>query len=301
MLVDRGELDVDAPGRRLLAGVLGQGQEERAGAAPDVAHLGRLRLGPAVLDPRHVRLGRPRPSGWRCSGPWWEPGTASGYHANNQGHLVGEVIRRITGKTFKRFVAEEIAGPLGADFQVGRPRGGLGPDRARRPPAAAGRRLPHPRPRVGAGEDLHRAGRLGEGGQLTGVAAGRSRRAQRALERARRAAGAAHDVARRRGRRRAAALAEDDRPGVRPAGRRRRPRARRAVPLGHRLLPGLAGDPVRARGPHVLLGRLGRLDDRDGPRPAADDQLHDEPDGARHPRLRPRARPTSEAVYAALG
>jgi CubicO group peptidase (beta-lactamase class C family) len=51
--------------------------------------------------------------------PWWEPGTASGYHANNQGHLVGELVRRITGKTFKRFVAEEIAGPLGADFQVG--------------------------------------------------------------------------------------------------------------------------------------------------------------------------------------
>jgi CubicO group peptidase (beta-lactamase class C family) len=51
--------------------------------------------------------------------PWWEPGTAAGYHANNQGHLVGEVIRRITNKTFKRFVAEEIAGPLGADFQVG--------------------------------------------------------------------------------------------------------------------------------------------------------------------------------------
>ena len=51
--------------------------------------------------------------------PWWEPGTASGYHANNQGHLVGEVIRRITGKHLKQFVAEEIAGPLGADFQIG--------------------------------------------------------------------------------------------------------------------------------------------------------------------------------------
>jgi CubicO group peptidase (beta-lactamase class C family) len=51
--------------------------------------------------------------------PWWEPGTASGYHSANQGHLVGEVIRRITGRTFKQFVAEEIAGPLGADFQVG--------------------------------------------------------------------------------------------------------------------------------------------------------------------------------------
>jgi CubicO group peptidase (beta-lactamase class C family) len=51
--------------------------------------------------------------------PWWEPGTASGYHANNQGHLIGEVLRRITGKHLKRFVAEEIAGPLAADFQIG--------------------------------------------------------------------------------------------------------------------------------------------------------------------------------------
>ena len=51
--------------------------------------------------------------------PWWEPGTASGYHAQNQGHLVGEVIRRVSGRTLKQFVAEEIAGPLGADFQIG--------------------------------------------------------------------------------------------------------------------------------------------------------------------------------------
>jgi CubicO group peptidase (beta-lactamase class C family) len=51
--------------------------------------------------------------------PWWKPGTASGYHALNQGHLVGEVVRRISGKTLKEFVATEIAGPLGADFQIG--------------------------------------------------------------------------------------------------------------------------------------------------------------------------------------
>ena len=51
--------------------------------------------------------------------PWWEPGTASGYHALNYGHLVGEIVRRISGKTLKQFVAEEIAGPLGADFQIG--------------------------------------------------------------------------------------------------------------------------------------------------------------------------------------
>jgi CubicO group peptidase (beta-lactamase class C family) len=53
--------------------------------------------------------------------PWWEPGTASGYHAINQGHLVGEVVRRITGRSLGRFFAEEIARPLGADFHIGLP------------------------------------------------------------------------------------------------------------------------------------------------------------------------------------
>jgi len=51
--------------------------------------------------------------------PWWEPGTASGYHALNQGHLVGEVIRRVDGRSLRDFFAEEVAGPLGADFQIG--------------------------------------------------------------------------------------------------------------------------------------------------------------------------------------
>ncbi len=51
--------------------------------------------------------------------PWWPPGTASGYHAVNYGHLIGEVIRRATGKTLKEFVRDEIAAPLGADVQIG--------------------------------------------------------------------------------------------------------------------------------------------------------------------------------------
>ena len=51
--------------------------------------------------------------------PWWKPGSATGYHALTHGHLIGEVIRRVTGKPLKQFVAEEIAGPLGADFQIG--------------------------------------------------------------------------------------------------------------------------------------------------------------------------------------
>jgi CubicO group peptidase (beta-lactamase class C family) len=58
-------------------------------------------------------------SRFAAQAPWWAPGTASGYHALNFGHLIGEVVRRISGKPLQQFVAEEIAGPLGADFQIG--------------------------------------------------------------------------------------------------------------------------------------------------------------------------------------
>ncbi|KAI3329196.1 beta-lactamase [Xylariaceae sp. AK1471] len=51
--------------------------------------------------------------------PWWEPGTASAYHAWNFGHLIGEIVRRVTGMSLKQFIAERIAAPLGADFQLG--------------------------------------------------------------------------------------------------------------------------------------------------------------------------------------
>src|SRR5262245_6097077 len=51
--------------------------------------------------------------------PWWEPGTASGYHTFTIGHLVSGVVSRVTGKTLGQFFAEEVAGPLGADFHIG--------------------------------------------------------------------------------------------------------------------------------------------------------------------------------------
>ncbi|KIW69963.1 hypothetical protein PV04_02275 [Phialophora macrospora] len=51
--------------------------------------------------------------------PWWEPGTASGYHSFTQGFLLGEIVRRATGTPLKQFIAEEIAAPLEADFQLG--------------------------------------------------------------------------------------------------------------------------------------------------------------------------------------
>ena len=53
--------------------------------------------------------------------PHWEPGTAHGYHAVTYGYLVGEVIRRVTGRTIGTWFREEIAEPLGLDFWIGLP------------------------------------------------------------------------------------------------------------------------------------------------------------------------------------
>ena len=51
--------------------------------------------------------------------PQWEPGTVAGYHSLTQGFLVGEVVRRVSGRTVGAFFADEVAGPLNADFHIG--------------------------------------------------------------------------------------------------------------------------------------------------------------------------------------
>lgn len=53
--------------------------------------------------------------------PLWEPGTQHGYHAVTYGWLVGEVVRRVDGRSLGRFFAEEIAEPLGLEFWIGLP------------------------------------------------------------------------------------------------------------------------------------------------------------------------------------
>jgi CubicO group peptidase (beta-lactamase class C family) len=52
--------------------------------------------------------------------PWWEPGTRHAYHTNTYGHLIGEVVRRVSGEACGRRLAA-VAGPLGADVHVGVP------------------------------------------------------------------------------------------------------------------------------------------------------------------------------------
>ncbi|HEY7326347.1 MAG TPA: serine hydrolase domain-containing protein [Gemmataceae bacterium] len=53
--------------------------------------------------------------------PFWEPGTRQGYHATTFGHLVGEIVQRVSGRPFDVFFREEVAEPLGLDFYIGLP------------------------------------------------------------------------------------------------------------------------------------------------------------------------------------
>ena len=51
--------------------------------------------------------------------PWWEPGTAHGYHALTYGFLVGELVRRVDGRTLGAYFRDELAAPLDLDFHIG--------------------------------------------------------------------------------------------------------------------------------------------------------------------------------------
>ena len=118
VLVDRGRLDPYAPVARYWPEFAANGKD-----GVEVRHVLAHTSGVAGWDPPFTTEDMyDRDASTRrlaAQAPWWAPGTASGYHAQNQGHLVGELVRRVTGTPLAEFVAAEIAGPVGADFQIG--------------------------------------------------------------------------------------------------------------------------------------------------------------------------------------
>ena len=118
MLADRGQLDVYAPVAQYWPEFAAGGKQDIK-VAHVLSHTAGVSGWEQPFSTEDMYDWDKSTSQLAAQAPWWEPGTASGYHALNQGHLVGEIIRRITGKSLKQFVAEEIAGPLGADFQIG--------------------------------------------------------------------------------------------------------------------------------------------------------------------------------------
>jgi CubicO group peptidase (beta-lactamase class C family) len=114
LLVQRGRLDLDAPMQRYWPAF-------RAGA--DVRQVLSHQAGVVVLDepaPTEVFYDWDRLCGLLAEQqPTWEPGTAHGESALFYGHLVGELVRRVDGRSLGRFLREEVCGPLGLDFAIG--------------------------------------------------------------------------------------------------------------------------------------------------------------------------------------
>jgi CubicO group peptidase (beta-lactamase class C family) len=50
--------------------------------------------------------------------PWWEPGTKIAYHAYPFGYIIGEIVRRATGKPISQVLSEEVAVPLGIADEI---------------------------------------------------------------------------------------------------------------------------------------------------------------------------------------
>jgi CubicO group peptidase (beta-lactamase class C family) len=118
LLADRGKLDLDAPVAKYW---------------PEFAQAGKATLPvryclthqaglPAVRKP----LAADDIYDWNkmcaelaAQEPWWKPGTAHGYHAMTYGWLVGEIVRRVDGRSIGRFFREEIVHPLALDAFIG--------------------------------------------------------------------------------------------------------------------------------------------------------------------------------------
>ena len=117
-LVDRGLLDLDAPVAKYWP------EFAQAGKADLPVHLllsHRAGL-PAIDTPLPTeafydwdRMTR----ALAAQTPWWPPGTRHGYHAFTFGWLVGEVVRRVSGRSLGTYWRQEVAEPLGIDCHIG--------------------------------------------------------------------------------------------------------------------------------------------------------------------------------------
>ncbi|HEX5378527.1 MAG TPA: serine hydrolase domain-containing protein [Phenylobacterium sp.] len=120
LIADRGELDFDAPVARYWPEFAAAGKE-KVKVSHLMSHSSGLSGWKEPLKKEDLYDWEKATSLLAAQAPYWEPGTASGYHGLTQGYLIGEVVRRITGKTLGTVFREEIAEPLGADFHIGLP------------------------------------------------------------------------------------------------------------------------------------------------------------------------------------
>ncbi|MEW1550843.1 serine hydrolase domain-containing protein [Streptomyces tsukubensis] len=120
LLHQRGRIDLDAPVGTYWPEFKAAGKERVL-----VRHLLSHRAGLPALDrpltPAEAIDGVSGPAALAAQAPAWQPGTDHGYHAQTYGWLLAELVPRVTGRSIGRWVAEEIARPLGLDFWLGLP------------------------------------------------------------------------------------------------------------------------------------------------------------------------------------
>ncbi|MGA5703016.1 serine hydrolase domain-containing protein [Peterkaempfera bronchialis] len=139
LLAQRGQLDLDAPVSTYWPEFKAAGKE-RVPVRWLLSHRAGLPALDTPLRVAEVLAWEPAVEAVAAQAPAWEPGTAHGYHPYTFGWLVGEVVRRVSGRSVGRWFAEEIAGPLGLELWIGLPEA----ERHR-----VGRLLEVPAPRVG--------------------------------------------------------------------------------------------------------------------------------------------------------
>ena len=119
-LVECGALDLDVP----IASYWPEFAAAGKGAIPvrwALCHRAGLAAVEGTLTLDEVLAWDPVVGAIAAQAPNWEPGTRHGYHARSYGWIVGELVRRVSGKTLGRFFADEVARPLGLDFWIGLP------------------------------------------------------------------------------------------------------------------------------------------------------------------------------------
>ncbi len=120
LLHQRGQVDLDAPVSTYWPEFKANGKE-RVLVRDLLAHRAGVPALDRPLTPAEAADGAMGPAAVAAQRPQWEPGTDHGYHAQTYSWLIGELVRRATGRTIGRWIAEEIARPLGLDFWFGLP------------------------------------------------------------------------------------------------------------------------------------------------------------------------------------
>ena len=120
MLASRGELDIDAPVADYWPEFACKGKQDAT-----VKMMLDHSVGLPALRTK-VKPGGVYDFDYMCElladeEPFWKPGIRNGYHMINFGWTVGELVRRVSGRSLGTFFREEVAEPLGIEFWIGMP------------------------------------------------------------------------------------------------------------------------------------------------------------------------------------